>query len=224
MEYKPSLIFKNAHINTCFPTLFRKINVSYTRERISTPDEDFLDIDWMKNGNTKVIVLCHGLEGSSRSKYIQGTARYFSERGWDILAMNYRGCSGELNKKVTFYHMGQTNDLETVLEKTKEYKELVIAGFSLGANLVLKYMGEREVYPDNLLCGMAVSPPCDLVSNSVAFRQPKNIIYRRYFVSKLKEKAAQKALLYPTKINMNLISKVVDIEDFDNLFTAPLNG
>ena len=94
MEYKPSLIFKNAHINTCFPTLFRKINVSYTRERISTPDEDFLDIDWMKNGNTKVIVLCHGLEGSSRSKYIQGTARYFSERGWDILAMNYRGCSG----------------------------------------------------------------------------------------------------------------------------------
>lgn len=224
MEYKPSLIFKNAHINTCFPTLFRKINVSYTRERISTPDEDFLDIDWMKNGNTKVIVLCHGLEGSSRSKYIQGTARYFSERGWDILAMNYRGCSGELNKKVTFYHMGQTNDLETVLEKTKEYKELVIAGFSLGANLVLKYMGEREVYPDNLLCGMAVSPPCDLVSNSVAFRQPKNIIYRRYFVSKLKEKAAQKALLYPTKINMNLISKVVDIEDFDNLFTAPLDG
>ena len=144
IEYKPCFLFRNKHINTCFPTLFRRINIEYERERIDTPDGDFLDLDWIKNGNDKIIVLCHGLEGSSRSKYIQGTARYFSERGWDVLAINYRGCSGEMNRKLTFYHMGYTEDLETALKKTSQYKKVVLAGFSLGANVVLKYLGERE--------------------------------------------------------------------------------
>lgn len=224
MEYKPCFLFRNGHINTCFPTLFRKINVEYTRERIDTPDDDFLDIDWIKTGSSKVIVLCHGLEGSSRSKYIQAVGRYFSERGWDVLAVNYRGCSGELNKKITFYHMGYTQDIETVLEKTKEYNEMVLAGFSLGGNLILKYLGERSVYPENLVCGMAVSPPCELVSNSVNFRKKSNFIYRRYFLKQLKEKVAKKALMFPDKINMKLMDKVEDMEDFDTLFTAYFNG
>ena len=144
LEYKPCFLFQNKHINTCFPTLFRKINIEYKRERIDTPDGDFLDLDWIKNGNDKAIVLCHGLEGSSRSKYIQGAARYFSERGWDVLAINYRGCSGEMNRKLTFYHMGYTEDLETTLKETSQYKKVALVGFSLGANLVLKYLGERE--------------------------------------------------------------------------------
>lgn len=224
MEYKPCFLFRNGHINTCFPTLFRRINVEYTRERIITPDDDFLDIDWIKKGSDKVIVLCHGLEGSSRSKYIQAVGRYFSERGWDVLAVNYRGCSGELNKKVTFYHMGYTQDIETILEKTKEYRRMALAGFSLGANLVLKYLGERAIYPENLICGMAVSPPCELVSNSVNFRKKSNFIYRKYFLKKLKEKAAKKALMFPDKIDMKLMNKVDDMEDFDTLFTAHFNG
>ena len=75
MDYKPSFLFKNKHINTCFPTIFRNIEVEYRRERINTPDLDFLDIDWIKNGNNKVIVLCHGLEGSSKSKCFPSSER-----------------------------------------------------------------------------------------------------------------------------------------------------
>lgn len=224
LEYKPCFLFRNKHINTCFPTLFRKINIEYKRERIDTPDGDFLDLDWIKNGNDKVIVLCHGLEGSSRSKYIQGTARYFSERGWDVLAINYRGCSGEMNRKLTFYHMGYTEDLETILKETSQYKKVALAGFSLGANLVLKYLGEREEYPKNLICGVAVSPPCELVSNSVQFRKRENFIYRKYFLKKLKEKVKLKSEMFPNTINMKLMDKVEDMEDFDNLFTAQYNG
>lgn len=224
MNYKPFFIFKFAHINTCFPTFFRKIKVNFIRERINTPDDDFLDIDWLKNNNSKVIVLCHGLEGSSRSKYIQATAKYFSEQGWDALAMNFRSCSGTLNKKPTFYHSGYTSDLELVLEKTKDYKELVIVGYSLGANLVLKYLGERDNYPENLLCGMAVSPPCDLYANSVQLNKPNNFIYRTFFTKKLKKKAINKSKIYPDLINENKIKKVKRINEFDDLVTAPLFG
>ena len=185
-EYKPNWLFKHRHIATCFPTLFRKIKVDYTeRERVTTYDEDFIDIDWIKQGSDKLLILCHGLEGSSRSKYIQGTARYFSERGWDVLAINYRGCSGEMNRKLTFYHMGYTEDLETTLKETSQYKKVALVGFSLGANLVLKYLGEREEYPKNLICGVAVSPPCELVSNSVQFRKRENFIYRKAMIHKL---------------------------------------
>ena len=168
--------------------------------------------------------MCHGLEGSSRSKYIQGAARYFSERGWDVLAINYRGCSGEMNRKLTFYHMGYTEDLETTLKETSQYKKVALVGFSLGANLVLKYLGEREEYPKNLICGVAVSPPCELVSNSVQFRKRENFIYRKYFLKKLKEKVKLKNEMFPNIINMKLIDKVEDMEDFDNLFTAQYNG
>lgn len=223
-NYKPCFLFKNAHINTCFPTLFRKINIEYERERIETPDKDFLDLDWIKNGNDKVIVLCHGLEGSSKSKYIQGTAKYFKERGWDILAINYRGCSGHMNKKITFYHMGYIDDLETILKKTYNYDKVALVGFSLGANLVLNYLGKIGKERSNITCGVAVSPPCELVSNSVELRKGFNFIYKKYFLKKLKEKVRLKNKMFPNKINMQLLEKVDDMEDFDNLFTAPLNG
>ncbi|MGF6906481.1 YheT family hydrolase [Fusobacterium sp. PH5-44] len=224
MDYKPSFLFKFAHINTCFPTLFRKIKVHFTRERLITPDDDFIDIDWLKNHSNKVIVLCHGLEGSSSSKYIQATAKYFVEHGWDALAMNFRSCSGELNKKPSFYHSGYTSDLELVLEKAKDYKEVVIVGYSLGANLILKYLGERDNYPKNLLCGIAVSPPCDLYANSIKLNKSNNFIYRTFFTRKLKKKAIKKAKFYPDLFDKSKINRIKKITEFDDLVTAPLFG
>lgn len=224
MDYKPSFLFKNGHINTCFPTIFRNIEVKYRRERINTPDLDFLDIDWIKRGSNNVIVLCHGLEGSSRSKYIQGMAKYFSERGWDILAMNYRGCSGEANKKIKFYNMGQIEDLEEVLKKTSDYKKVVIAGFSLGGGLVLNYLGSRKELPKNLYCAMAVSAPCDPLGSARTFLKKENKIYTKYFMDKLKKKIVEKSTIYPDKINVDTVLKCQTIEEFDNVFTAPQYG
>lgn len=224
MEYNPPWIFKFAHINTCFPTFFRKIKIKFTRERINTPDGDFLDLDWYKNSNDKILILCHGLEGSSNSQYIHATAKYFGEKGWDTLAMNYRGCSGEMNKKPCLYHSGFTSDLELLIEKVKSYKKLAIVGYSLGGNLVLKYLGERNIYPDNLLCGMAVSAPCDLYANSLALKAPRNFIYRLFFVNKLRKKGIAKAKLYPFLFDENTITKLKYIDEFDTLITAPTFG
>lgn len=227
-KYLPGFLFKNKHINTCYPTLFRKVHISYTRERISTPDNDFLDIDWVKVGSNKLLILCHGLEGSSESQYMKGMAKYFSERGWDILAMNYRGCSGELNKQPYFYHSGFTKDLEFLIDFNKNYDEISIAGFSLGANIVLKYLGERKEYPQNLLCAAVVSPPMDMEACSKKIKESSNSLYKTKFLKTLKEKVIKKDKLnpgiYKRAVDIKKFNLVSELSEFDDFFTAPLHG
>ena len=100
-DYKPPLFFKNRHVNTIYSSLFRKTKpLSFKRKRIETLDDDFLDIDLIENGSRKIVILCHGLEGSSDSKYIQATAKLLSLNGYSVAAMNYRFCSGEINRQL----------------------------------------------------------------------------------------------------------------------------
>lgn len=226
-EYKPSFIFRNKHINTCFPSLFRKISVTYTRERINTYDGDFIDIDWKNNNNDKLVILCHGLEGSSKSKYIQGHAKYFSERNYDILAINYRGCTGE-NRKPTFYHAGLTDDLKLLVEeKGKNYKYICLVGFSLGANLILKYLGTENNLPKNLTCSAVVSPPCDFTSSAEQLKRPQNFIYKTKFLTKLKRKVEKKYNEYPEYRSLFDVKKIrnsKNLEEFDDACTARFFG
>lgn len=228
IDYIPNFLFKNKHFNTCFPTLFRKVNIEYQRERLETPDEDFLDIDWIKNNNNKLLILCHGLEGSSHSQYIKGMAKFFSDRSWDILAMNYRGCSGELNKKPYFYHSGFTQDLDFLVNINKKYSQIALVGFSLGANMILKYLGERNNYPKNLIGAAVVSPPCDMEGCSIKIRQFSNKIYTLNFLKSLKQKVLDKDKLYPgiyeNYIDLKKLSQAKELHDFDEFFTAPLHG
>ncbi|MBC2854945.1 alpha/beta fold hydrolase [Cetobacterium sp. 2A] len=227
-DYTPSFIFKNKHINTCFPTLFRKIEIKYERERIETPDNDFLDLDWVKTGSDKLLILCHGLEGSSNSKYIKGMAKYFSERNWDILAINYRGCSEEINKQPYFYNSGCTKDLTFVVEKYNKYSTIGIVGFSLGANLILRYLGTCEHYPKNLAVATAVSPPCNLLCSAEKMKASASLIYQNQFLKSLKEKVIRKNKLYPgiykNLIDLNKFQKIKTLMEFDEIFTAPLYG
>lgn len=227
MEYIPNFLFKNRHISTIYPNLFRKIDLKYTRERIFTEDNDFLDIDWVKNGNEKLIILCHGLAGNSKSKYILGTGKYFSDRGWDILAMNYRGCSGEMNKNIFFYSMGQIKDLETILNKCYKYKKIVLIGFSLGAVLILNYLGKNMKYPDNLISAIAVAPPCDVYGSSIQLENSSNFIYKNYFLKKLKKKINEKLKIFPEMnnlINVKKLLKIKSLVEFDEHFTAKIYG
>lgn len=148
----PNFLFKNAHINTIYPSQFRKVKtITYDRERFTTPDNDFIDLDWVYKDKSKVVIVCHGLEGNTESQYVQGMAKLFSNNDWSVCAYNYRGCSGEPNRTIRAYHSGATDDLELVVQEvlTKGFDEIYLVGFSLGGNLVLKYTGEngKNIHP-----------------------------------------------------------------------------
>ena len=228
-EYKPSFLFQNAHINTCFPTLFRKVKIRYRRQRVLVGKDDFLDFDWVRRGNSKIILLCHGLEGSSKSHYMKAFARYFSERSWDVLALNYRSCSKEPNPSPFFYVAGKGDEISTALELTSEYQEVVLIGFSLGANKVLDYLGKEEKIPKNVKMGVAVSPPCDLKESSLLFSKGWNRMYEQYFLGRLKRKVLKKEKIYPNLlrgmgISIEKIQKAKTLVEFDHLLTSKLAG
>ena len=104
-DYNPLFLFSNAHFQTIYPTLFRKVKgVNYVRERILTPDRDFIDLDWSKVGADRAVIVSHGLEGHSRRSYVLGMIKAFNTRGWDGIAFNFRGCSGEPNHLIRSYH------------------------------------------------------------------------------------------------------------------------
>ncbi|MBQ3438272.1 MAG: alpha/beta fold hydrolase [Fusobacterium sp.] len=227
-EYKASIIFKNSHINTVFPTLFRKVKVEYEREKIFI-ENDFLNFDWIKRGNSKIIILCHGLEGSSRSHYMKSFARYFSNKNWDILALNYRGCNREINSSPFYYVSGMGDEIEIALKHTNNYKEIILVGFSLGANKILHYLGNEKNIPENLKGAFVVSPPCDLYGSSIVMAKKRNKIYSNFFLKRLKKKVMLKDEKYPNifekfGISLEKVLKTKNLIDFDNEFTSKLNG
>ncbi len=226
--YKAPLFLGNNHLQTVFPTLFRRVDgVSYNRERITTADSDFIDIDISSVGAERAVILSHGLEGSSDRHYMRGMTKAFNSRGWDSVAFNFRGCSGEMNRVAAMYHSGKTEDLHTVIEhvlNTRRYKSLTIAGFSLGGNLTLKYAGERgnSILPQ-IKCAIGISAPCDLVSSTAEIEKMKNIIYAKRFLSSLVKKVKEKEHLLPPGISRDY-ETVKTIRIFDDRYTAPLHG
>lgn len=227
--YSPPVWLYNGHLQTIIPSLFRKVkNVLYKRERIITEDEDFLDLDWLKSGNKKLVVISHGLEGDSGRPYVKGMAKAFNAAGWDAVGWNFRGCSGEANTVLRFYHSGATDDLHTVVKhalKTGAYEQVALIGFSLGGNLTLKYLGEEtEKLPQQLISAAVFSVPVDLYSSAQKISQGANQIYSRRFLKKLKEKVAEKSKLMPNQLTLEHFKKINSLVDFDDFYTAPLHG
>lgn len=226
MEYKAPLFLFNAHLETIFPSVVRRVGIQpYTRERIATPDDDFLDLDWLVTGSQKLLVISHGLEGSSDRAYVKGLARAASQKGYDVLAWNFRGCSGEINRQMRFYHSGATDDLHTVITHARSknrYSRIFLSGFSLGGNLTLKYLGERKVDQD--IRGTVVfSVPLHLQSSCAKISRPSNWIYANRFLRSLKKKVIMKHALYP-QIDIAPLATVKSIEAFDDQYTAPIHG
>ncbi len=116
-SYKPNpFYFRNRHLETLGPSLFaREEDIIYKRERLELTDGDFLNRDWLRNGQRRLVILSAGMEGDSQRHYIKRTAGYFFARGWDVLAWNYRGCSRELNRLPKFYSYADTNDFRIVI-------------------------------------------------------------------------------------------------------------
>lgn len=198
----------------------------YQRERINTPDDDFLDIDWLKQKSTKLIIISHGLEGNTQRSYIKGMARAGYGNGYDILAWNYRGCSEELNKKLRFYHSGATDDLAVVIDhaqRTGKYSEIYLVGFSLGGNLTLKYLGEERARPEILKKAITFSVPLDLRASCEKISQPSNWIYSQRFLKSLRKKVIHKSQVMEG-LDIKRLEKVRTLREFDDHFTGPIHG
>lgn len=156
-KYSPPILFFNKHIQTIVPSVFRNRKFFlYERKRFYTNDNDFLDLDWSIVGSKKLIVLLHGLEGSSQAQYIKGCVFYYNSKGYDTLSINQRGCSGLPNNLAKSYHSGATDDLRDILETYTVYKTIHLIGFSLGGNIVLKYLGESNNIPENISKAVAI--------------------------------------------------------------------
>lgn len=226
-SYLPPLLFRIGHLNTLYPYIFRNIpKLDYQRERVNTPDDDFIDIDHLKSKNSRLAILCHGLEGSSTSKYILHTAKLLNDNGWDLLCMNYRGCSGEMNNKIVMYHSGFTQDLHMVVERYKsKYDSLALIGFSLGGNMVMKYMGDGHfTLSSKIKSCVGISVPCDLHAGSIQISEWQNFLYDHRFLVSLKEKIKLKKTMFPELVDLSLLKKVKTLFDFDDLYTAPIHG
>ena len=226
-DYKPPLLFKNRHINTIYSSLFRKTKrLSFKRKRIETVDDDFLDIDFIENGSKKIVILCHGLEGSSDSKYIQATAKLLSLNGYSVAAMNYRFCSGEINRQLVTYHSGKTDDLHAVIKYLlPNYDSVYLVGFSLGGNLILKYNGDGlfSLSP-KIKANVAISVPVDLKGSSISLKRCENVLYRWRFLRTLSKKMHLKHQQFPNELDVVPLKKVKNLTDFDDFFTSKING
>lgn len=222
--------FSSGHVQTLFPPLFRPMaDACYERERLETSDGDFVDLDWSRGeGSRSLVFIMHGLEGHSRRKYVLGMVKAARERGLDAVAMNFRGCSGEPNRKVSMYHSGWTRDLHEALlmiEALGRYNCVHLVGFSLGGNVILKYLGEDpSIIPEFVRSAVAISVPCDLEDSARALARPQCAFYTRYLLDQLRKKIIEKGRLFPGALDLKGVETLRTFRQFDDRFTAPLHG
>jgi len=229
-SHHPVFPFKNGHFSTMYSAKLRPIpKLLQIRERLFLPDKDFVDIDWSysEKKSKKVVILLHGLEGNAQRVYMKGQGKVLTENGWDVAAMNHRGCSGQENLLYLSYNSGRTYDLEALIDfilKKDKYTEISLIGFSLGGNLVVKYLGEQTSIPKQIKKCVAISAPLNLKGSLEALLKPENWIYNFVFVTDLKKKYKRKMSHFPENMNLADYNKIKTLLDFDNIYTAPSHG
>jgi len=195
---------------------------------LATADGDVLGADYYEHPNAKALaVICHGLEGHSRRPYILGMAKALLDNEFSVLAWNYRSCDGKMNGTPLFYHSGATYDLKAVLNQLPGNPEwpIYLVGFSLGGNLVLRYLGEEgEQLPARLVGAAAISVPLMLSDGADYLMKGISKLYTRNFLKSLKRKVAAKDKKFPGLYRMQWLDKVQTLREFDEHFTAPIHG
>ncbi|WBL24005.1 alpha/beta fold hydrolase [Zunongwangia sp. HRR-M8] len=229
-NYTAPPLFKNAHIATIYAATLRKVDFkSEKRKRLELKDGDFLDLDWAfsKTPSKKLVVAMHGLAGDANRPYMLGMGKIFTENNWDYCGMNFRSCSGEINRLYRSYNAGATEDLEEVLAHilTKyNYTEIALVGFSLGGNLLLKYLGERTILPEQVKAAVAVSTPCDLAASLKALNLPQNRLYSNRFKKNLKDILFERQMAFPKELEKKQISACNSLLAIDELYTSRAHG
>jgi predicted alpha/beta-fold hydrolase len=223
-------MFRNGHVSTIYSGVMRKVEgVTQKRERITLPDTDFIDLDWSYAGNKakQLLVVLHGLEGNAQRHYMLGSAKIANQNNMDAVCVNFRGCSGEVNKTFQSYHSGKTDDLASVIKHITsqfDYDTIYLNGFSLGGNVILKYLGETLDLPKQIKAAVTVSVPVYLRGSLEQLMSSKNYVYSKKFLRNLRTKLVEKQHLFPQKINNQDLSAVRTLKDFDDVYTSKAHG
>jgi uncharacterized protein len=223
--YQPPLWLRHGHISTMFPYGFRKVHDHYQkRERIETPDGDFFDVDYIHKSSEIALLILHGLEGSSRSQYVLGLAEAARETPIDIVSINHRSCSGELNRTTIMYNSGFTTDIKQLIDMLCcRYRLIHVVGYSMGGNMILKLAGNEDL-SDQIASITAVSVPVDLTSSSIRLARWYNLPFTLQFLSTLKAKMEAKKKQHPLALAHVDMKSVKTLIDFDHQITGPLHG
>lgn len=244
MNYRAPVWLPGGNLQTIWPALYARPapgpRPRFARERWDTPDGDFIDVDWLLpvahqtpalqvgQGRRGLLVLFHGLEGSSQSHYAQAFASFAHEHGLDYTVPHFRGCSGELNRGPRAYHSGDFEEIGWVLAQLRQRHPgpIMAVGISLGGNALMRWAGEMGAQACSWVSAVAsVCSPLDLASSGQAIGRGFNRqVYTRMFLKTMKPKALQKLAQHPGLFNEQALRSARDLYEFDNVFTAPLHG
>jgi hypothetical protein len=220
------------HPQTIYPYFVPRPRVTYRRQRIDTPDGDFIDFDWLESAATgadaPLVVLFHGLEGNSGSHYSLALMAHLASLGWRGVVPHFRGCSGEPNRRARAYHSGDYSEVGWMLRTIRGLApdaQLFAVGVSLGGSALLNWLGREEHRAADTIAGAAaVSTPLDLTAAGVAIEQGLNRVYSRHFRTTLVPKALDMARRFPGTLDAAAIARVDSMHSFDDVVTAPLHG
>jgi len=226
--FRPAWWLSNRHLQTIWPVLCRRrVALETRRERLELPDGDFLDVDWVGRAGPIVIVL-HGLQGSSESSYARGLLREIAARGWRGALMHFRGCSGEANRLPRSYHSGETSDVDWLareLRRREPDTPLAAVAYSLGGNVLLKWLGESGARSP-LRAAVAVSVPFELGAAADSMRSGLPRIYERYLVRRLRQAVHAKMAngSFALALSRAAVDRLRSFREFDDTVTAPMHG
>lgn len=239
LTYQAPFWMPGGHMQTIWPALFSKTGdtggLQFERQRLIAPDGDFVDADWLRVDahlavlpKRPLLLLFHGLEGSSQSHYAQAFARYAQRRQWDYVVPHFRGCSGEINRAPRAYHSGDHEEIAWILAQLTQGRTgpVYVVGVSLGGNALLRWSEEAgDSAARHVAAVVAISAPLDLaLSGAHIDRGINRQIYVRNFLSTMQPRARQKHAQYPGLFNLQAVLQARSLYAFDNAFTAPLHG
>lgn len=225
-DFKPAWWLRSPHLQTLWPVLFKKRHkLDLIVEQVELDDGDFIDLCWSKKSAAKTVLVLHGLEGSIESHYINGILYQLEQSGYRPVLMHFRGCSGRVNRLARAYHSGETGDIAYIVEHinnvTGEYP-LAAVGYSLGGNVLLKWLGETaDANP--LTKAVAVSVPFRLHDAAKRLETGVSKIYRDHLLASLRKTYIDKFQTMESPLDVDVAS-LKSFWDYDDKVTAPLHG
>lgn len=229
-DYRAPRWLPGGHLQTLVPRYLRRLQLLGEPVEIELPDGDCLHADLYRATapDAPLLILSHGLEGSARSGYILGMTRVALAHGCSVLAWNLRSCGPQLNRTPAIYHSGCSDDLDRVIHWAEEHqwRRLLLAGFSLGGNVTLKWLGEQgeAARARGVEAAATASVPIDLHACVRELERPVNWVYHKYFVRSMKRRLKAKAGQFPGHYDLQRLASLSTLWQLDEHYTAPLNG
>jgi hypothetical protein len=232
VQYVAPAWLPGGHLQTIYPAVIAaRPRIGYRRERWATPDDDFIDVDFAQpepeDAAAPLLVLFHGLEGSSDSHYARAIMHACTGRGWRGLVAHFRGCSGEPNQLLRAYHSGDSDEGDWILRRVHArwpQARLHAAGISLGGNMLAKWLGERAEAARFVTAAASIGAPLDLAAGGAALGRGFNRVYTRAFLATLKPKALAKVERFGGGADAERLKASRNLYEFDNAYTAPVHG